>query len=222
LAFTLNLDRNAERSLVEQIVAALTAAIASRALRAGDALPSVRQLAREQSLSAFTVSEAYQRLVASGQVVAKRGASYRVVDKRAAPPPAMPAWSAPSLNAAWLLSDVFADHSVPIKAGCGWIPGEWINESGLQHALRTVSRVPGARFGGYGHPYGMASLREQIAARLRRNDISVEAANVLLTQGATQALDLVVRTILRPGDTVIVEDPCYCNLLQIESRQGLA
>ena len=221
LAFSLNLDRQADLSLVEQIVATLTAAIASRALRAGDALPSVRQLAREQGLSAFTVSEAYQRLVAAGQVVAKRGASYRVVDKRAALPQSIPTWSAPTLSAAWLLSDVFADHSVPIKAGCGWIPGEWINESGLQHALRTVSRVPGARFGGYGHPYGMASLREQIAARLRRNDIPVEAANVLLTQGATQALDLVVRTILRPGDTVIVEDPCYCNLLQILQLSGL-
>jgi len=84
-----------------------------------------------------------------------------------------------------------------------------------------LSRVPGARFGGYGHPYGMATLREHIAARLRRNDIPVEAANVLLTQGATQALDLVVRTLLRPGDTVIVEDPCYCNLLQILQLAGL-
>ncbi|MEI8400537.1 MAG: PLP-dependent aminotransferase family protein [Alcaligenaceae bacterium] len=221
MAFTLNLERNSERSLVEQIVAGLTTAIANRALRAGDALPSVRQLAREQGLSAFTVSEAYQRLVASGQVVGKRGASYRVVDKREALPSSTPEWSAPSLNAAWLLSDVFADHSVPIKAGCGWIPGEWINESGLQHALRALSRVPGARFGGYGHPFGMASLREQIAARLRRNDIPVESSNVLLTQGATQALDLVVRTLLRPGDTVIVEDPCYCNLLQILQLAGL-
>ena len=58
LAFSLNLDRQADLSLVEQIVATLTAAIASRALRAGDALPSVRQLARDQGLSAFTVSEA--------------------------------------------------------------------------------------------------------------------------------------------------------------------
>ena len=96
MAFSLNLDRQADLSLVEQIVATLTAAIASRALRAGDALPSVRQLAREQGLSAFTVSEAYQRLVANGQVVAKRGASYKVVDKRVALPQTIPAWSAPT------------------------------------------------------------------------------------------------------------------------------
>jgi len=44
---------------------------------------------------------------------------------------------------------------------------------------------------------------------------------VLLTQGATQALDLIVRTLFRPGDTVLVEDPCYCNLLQILKLAGL-
>jgi len=221
MALTLTLDRNADRTLVEQIVVAVTEAIARRALRAGDALPSVRQFARTHGLSAFTVSEAYQRLVVAGKVVAKRGAAYRVVDSHVTEPSVAPVWSAPSLNAAWLLSDVFADHSVPIKAGCGWIPGEWINESGLQHALRTLSRVPGTRLGGYGHPFGMASLRDQIAVMLRRYDIPVESSNVLLTQGATQALDLVVRTLLRPGDTVVVEDPCYCNLLQILQLAGL-
>ena len=111
LAFTLNLDRNAERSLVEQIVATLTDAIATRALRAGDALPSVRQLAREQGLSAFTVSEAYQRLVACGQVVAKRGASYRVVDKRAPSPSVTPEWSAKTSDNSHAAFRVGADHA---------------------------------------------------------------------------------------------------------------
>ncbi|MGF6473053.1 DNA-binding transcriptional MocR family regulator [Paraburkholderia youngii] len=78
-----------------------------------------------------------------------------------------------------------------------------------------VSRVPGPRIGGYGHPYGLASLREHIAHSLRRYSLSVGSGDVLLTQGVTQALDLIVRTLLRPGDTVLVEDPCYCNLLEI-------
>jgi len=47
------------------------------------------------------------------------------------------------------------------------------------------------------------------------------ASNVLLTAGATQALDLIVRTLLRPGDAVVVEDPGYCNLLQILQLAGL-
>lgn len=219
----LNLERgrSASRTLVDQIVDAVQGAVEQRVLRPGDLLPSIRTLAREHVLSAFTVAEAYQRLVSLGAIVSRRGSGYRVADALAEPPSAPPIWSAPSLSAAWLLSDVFADHSVPIKAGCGWIPNEWINESGLQHAFRAISRLPGARLGGYGHPFGMVSLREHIAAALRRYAVPADASNVLLTQGATQALDLVVRTLLRPGDTVLVEDPCYCNLLQILQLAGL-
>ena len=221
MTLALVLDRQSSLSLVEQIVGGVARAIEARTLRAGDALPSVRTLARGHAVSPFTVAQAYQRLVELGHLVARRGAAYRVAGFTSAVIAPAPIWSAPTLSAAWLLSDVFADHSVPSKAGCGWIPGEWINESGLQHALRALGRVPGPRFGGYGHPYGMGALREHIALSLRRFDVPVEPSNILLTQGATQALDLVVRTLLRPGDTVVVEDPCYCNLLQILQLAGL-
>lgn len=214
--FKLNLSRarHKEGTLVDQIVSAITRELAQGTYPAGTALPSVRVFAKTHNLSTYTVSEAYQRLVSLGSVVSRAGAGYRVA-MRSAQAPTAPVWNAPSLNAAWLLSDVFADKSVPIKAGCGWIPNDWINESGLQHALRNVSRIPGPRIGGYGHPYGLGSLREYIGASLARYSLPVDASNVLLTQGVTQALDLIVRTLLRPGDTVVVEDPCYCNLLQI-------
>ncbi|WP_434667392.1 PLP-dependent aminotransferase family protein [Paraburkholderia sp. A3BS-1L] len=214
--FKLNLSRarKNEGTLVDQIVSAIEHELRNGIYPAGTKLPSVRELAKTHNLSTYTVSEAYQRLVSLGLVTARAGAGYRVATPMGCAPDA-PGWSAPTLNAAWLLSDVFADQSVPIKAGCGWIPNDWINESGVQHALRVVGRVPGPRIGGYGHPYGLVTLREHIASSLRRYSLSVGSADILLTQGVTQALDLVVRTLLRPGDTVIVEDPCYCNLLQI-------
>src|ERR1700712_1926667 len=219
----LQLDRNrAQATLVEQLVTAFSSAIEQQTLRAGALLPSVRQLAQTERLSTFTVTEAYGRLVSMGLVVARRGSGYRVAARTAAAPRRSAAWQPPSLTATWLLSDVFADHSVPIKAGCGWLPNEWVNESGLHHALRSISRVPAARMADYGHPYGFAPLRERIAEQLDRYGLPADpAANVLLTAGATQALDLIVRTLLRPGDTVIVEDPGYCNLLQILQLGGL-
>lgn len=219
----LQLDRErAQATLVEQIVAAFCGAIEGQTLRAGALLPSVRQLARDERLSTFTVTEAYGRLVSMGLVVARRGSGYRVASRHQGTPRRAVAWQPPSLTATWLLSDVFADHSVPIKAGCGWLPNEWINESGLHHALRSVSRTPAARMADYGHPYGFAPLRERIAEQLDRHGLPVDSAsNILLTAGATQALDLIVRTLLRPGDSVVVEDPGYCNLLQILRLAGL-
>jgi DNA-binding transcriptional MocR family regulator len=218
----LDRDRAQPATLVEQIVRAFSGAIEAQTLRAGTLLPSVRRLAQAERLSTFTVTEAYGRLVSMGLVVARRGSGYRVAARSHVAPKRAVGWQPPSLTANWLLSDVFADHSVPIKAGCGWLPNEWVNETGLQHALRSVGRVPAARMADYGHPYGFAPLRERIAEQLDRYGLPVDAvANVLLTAGATQALDLIVRTLLRPGDTVIVEDPGYCNVLQILRLGGV-
>lgn len=217
---TLSRSRQAGQTLVDQIVMAIADELGHGTYPAGTALPSVRRFAKSHVLSTHTVVEAYQRLVSMNLIASKPGSGYVVADKEI-PPAATPAWTAPSLNAAWLLSDVFADHSVPIKAGCGWLPNDWINESGMQHALRTVSRLPGARLGGYGHPYGLVALREFIAGALRKYALSVDPSNILLTHGATQGIDIVVRTLCRPGDVVIVEDPCYCNLLEILKVAGV-
>src|SRR6516164_7888867 len=128
--FTLNLSRSRkdEGTLVDQIVSSIEQELRQGTYPAGTALPSVRALAKNHNLSTYTVSEAYQRLVSLGLVIARAGAGYRVATP-AAKAPATSSWSAPSLNKAWLLSDVFADKTVPIKAGCGWIPNDWINES---------------------------------------------------------------------------------------------
>ena len=215
-------DRARAPTLVEQTVDAFVRAIQTQALRPGMAVPSVREFARRHDISTFTVASAYSRLVAQGWLDARRGAGYRVaVRTRAGGHGAPQTWQPPQLGAGWLLSDIFADHSIPIKAGCGWLPPEWINETGLHQALRQQARVPAAQIGGYGHPYGYAALREQVAAGLAEHGVQVEPAQVLTTQGVTQGLDLVVRTLLKPGDAVVVESPCYTNLLQMLRLAGM-
>lgn len=215
-------SRRGGDTLTEQIVAGIAALVDRRALRPGIAVPSVRRFAAQHGVSTFTVAEAYGRLTALGYLAARAGSGYTVAHRQASTEHSpSPRWETPALNAAWLLSDVFADHSVPIKAGAGWLPGDWLNQEGLHQAIRAAARVPAGQVSGYGHPYGFAPLREHIATRLAQYGMPMQAQQVVLTQGATQALDLVVRTLLRAGDTVLVEDPCYCNLLQILRLAGL-
>jgi len=215
-------DRGRAPTLVEQTVDAFVHAIERQTLRPGMAVPSVREFARHYGISTFTVASAYSRLVAQGWLDVRRGAGYRVaVRARNGGHGTVQTWQPPQLGAAWLLSDIFADHSVPIKAGCGWLPPEWVDETGLHQALRHQARVPAAQIGGYGHPYGYAPLREQVAADLAGQGVQVEPAQVLTTQGVTQGLDLVVRTLLKPGDAVLVESPCYTNLLQMLRLAGM-
>lgn len=207
--------RSGALSLVDQAVQAIERAIQQRVLRPGMALPSVRQFARDHGVSAFTVSAAYSRLVAQGWLVSRPGSAYRVASS-AAPPSTAPGpmhWEPPRLGASWLLADVFADHSIPIKSGCGWLPSEWVDESGVQQALRQVARTPVTQISAYGHPYGYYPLREWVQHSLASHGAQVSTEQVLLTQGATQALDCVIRTLIRPGQAVAVEQPCYANIL---------
>lgn len=216
-------DRKLAPPLTDQIVSAIEEAIGAQRLRPGMAVPSVRQFARRYSVSTFTVSSAYNRLVAQGRLTARPGAGYRVAaparPARTVPAPAH--WTPPAVGASWLLADVFADHSIPIKSGCGWLPAEWLNETGLRQAMRQVVRTPASRMGGYGHPYGYFPLRQHIARSLDDHGFQVAPEQILLTQGATQALDVVIRTLLTPGDVVLVEVPAYANLLHALQMAGM-
>lgn len=207
--------RKSAPSLVDQAVMALETAIRTHTLRPGMALPSIRQFAQDHGLSTFTVMAAYNRLVARGLLQSRPGVGFRVSRQKQTAPAKVPEWVAPRIGASWLLADVFADHSISIKAGCGWLPPDWHEQAGLPHALRQLSRVPVGQIASYGHPLGYHPLREHIAHRLLEHGLDISPDQVLLTHGATQALDIVIRTLLRPGDHVAVESPCYANLLQI-------
>ncbi|WP_323016282.1 PLP-dependent aminotransferase family protein [Castellaniella sp.] len=208
------------QTLVDQTVAAIDQAIRDRILRPGMALPSIRQFARDHRLSTFTVMAAYNRLTAQGRLQSRPGIDYRIARQLLARPQTA-AWTIPPVGPSWLLSDVFADHSISIKAGCGWLPPDWHNETGLQHALRQLARVPVGQMASYGHPLGYHPLREHIARHLNGYGLEADAGQVLLTHGATQALDIVIRTALKPGDHVAVEIPCYANLLQLLAMNGI-
>lgn len=210
-------------TLVDQIVTALQNAIHMQVLKVGMRVPSIRRFAAVHELSPFTVSAAYSRLVAQGWLISRPGAGYWVARRVGQTEPealvrskqGVQAWQPPQVGERWLLEDVFADYSIPIKSGCGWLPSDWLSTSGLDAALRDLARVPIGQLGGYGHPYGYLPLRELICQQLREEGLAVGPRQVLLTQGATQALDLVFRSSLRAGDTVLVEQPCYANVLSM-------
>ena len=66
---------------------------------------------------------------------------------------------------------------------------------------------------GYGHPKGFEPLRQHLARQLAELEIEAPPSQILLTHGASQGLDLVIRRLAQPGDTVLVDDPGYSNLL---------
>jgi DNA-binding transcriptional MocR family regulator len=209
----ITLDPESPAPLVSQIVDGFRRLIADQSLRAGAKLPSIRALAASHSVSVFTVVEAYDRLVAQGWVVSRSNAGFFV--RRRADKTSL-SGEAPiadlRFDARWYLRQIFENRDLKLKPGCGWLPSDWLFEEGVRRSLRQLAS-DGAEIGGYGLPHGHMALRILIAEALSERQIAVGADDVLLTQGSSQALDLVARRLVRPGDTVLVDDPGYPNLM---------
>jgi 2-aminoadipate transaminase len=104
----------------------------------------------------------------------------------------------------------------------GGLPGsELLPRERIAAALATAVTEPAAVQ--YGETAGLRSLREVLAQHESRHlGRTVDAAGVVVTSGSQQALDLVARALLDPGDPVVVEDPVYVGALQVFQAAGAA
>jgi DNA-binding transcriptional MocR family regulator len=207
----ITVDRGAAATLAAAVVTAVEAAIEERRLTAGVALPSIRRLARENALSKSTVVEAYDRLVAAGRIVSRPGAGFFVAVPRrvAAADPGPPVER--DIDPRWVMRSVLELDDTVAKPGCGWLPAEWLEGSGIRRALRAIARDPDARLFDYAHPLGFPPLRRLLALRAAERGIEVEPHRIVLTDSGSAAIDLAIRLLVRPGDAVLVDDPCYYN-----------
>jgi len=209
----LTLDRLSAVSLVQQLTTQLQAWVEQQRLRPGARLPSIRALAKTQGVSAACVIEAYDRLVASGWLEARHGTGFFVAERNAGRPEQDAALWGETVDGKWRQFD--EGQEALLKLGCGWLPSAWRAADELAQAIRQVSRGNPADLFDYAPPLGLASLREQLHKRLERLDIAAGTERIVTTHGASQALDLLVRALLRPGDTVLVENPGYYNLFNL-------
>lgn len=210
------LDANATTPLVVQIVEGFRDAIQTGGLRPGAKAPSIRQFAHTHGVSVYTVVDAYDRLVALGYLSSRPHSGFFVRQREALARRSteqLPAGSANhTFDSMWYLRRVFENQALRMKPGCGWVPGEWLFQEGLRRSLRSLA-ADEAELGGYGEPKGYAPLRHLVRDLLAEQEIAVGVDHVLLTHGSSQALDLVARCLVRPGDAVLVDDPGYPNLL---------
>jgi len=207
------LSHDAPLPLVEQITGFVRTRIDERALRAGTRMPSIRRFAEDNGVSRFTVVEAYDRLVAQGYLESRRGSGFYVRERpqpvRRAPEPREPA--ATRIDVVWLLHHLYAgnDDRDVVLAGSGCLPESWLDEAMLHSGLRALARREASALTGYGTPRGYAPLRSLLQVWLAELEIRAAPDNIVLTAGASQALDLLARYFLQPGDAVLVDDPGY-------------
>ncbi|SLN24021.1 aminotransferase-like domain-containing protein [Oceanibacterium hippocampi] len=197
----------------DAVMQAVRAKLASRALAAGDRLPSIRRFAATMGVSPSTVVEAYDRLAAEGLIRARRGSGFYVAS--AALPPLALADDRPRRDRAvdpfWVSRQSLDAGPEALKPGCGWLPADWMPIAALRREFRALSRAGDAVLADYGSARGSLPLRRLLMGRFAEEGLEVSSDQLLLTPSGTQAIDLICRFLLRPGDTVLVDDPCYFN-----------
>lgn len=220
------LSRGAGTTLAEQLGLQFAQRIAQRVLPPGARLPSVRDCARRQGVSTATVVAAYDQLQAQGLIEARPQRGFFVRGRHLATPlPRAPAAGGPPpapVDATALIRSMFQNREGPASPGMGTLPEDWLDAGVLQRALRQASSpAAAASWLRYGEPAGHLGLRQALSRRLADTGIAASPAQIVTTLGATHALDIVSRTLLRPGDAVLVDEPGWAVEYARLTRMGL-
>ena len=195
-----------------EVMAAIRGRIASRSLSHGDRLPSIRALAATLKASPSTVVEAYDRLVSEGVVLSRPGSGFYV--SAGAVTPAvndLETRADRAIDPLWVSRQSLDATAAALKPGCGWLPPDWMPNAILRRAMRGLARADDALLADYGPSRGLPELRRLLARRCAADGLDIGPDQVLLTTSGTQAIDLICRFLLKPGDAVLVDDPCYFN-----------
>lgn len=212
----------------EVIAEELAAAIRQGLLKRGDKLPSIRQVQALKQVNASTVFQAYYLLEARGLLVARPRSGYYVAGnlhaERSLAPGGMPPAGLPTMlqvsDLVFTLLDRIKDpQHVPFGSAFP-SPRHFPLAKLADHMASAVRRIhPSDTVSDIGQ--GDNALRRQIALRYQLDGAHTDASDIVVTNGALEALNLSLAAVTQPGDSVIIESPSFYAALQAIERMGL-
>jgi len=200
------------KTKIEQTVLMIKNQISNKSLIAGSRLPSVRQFAIQTNCSVSTIVEAYARLVAEGVLESRLGSGYYVLGKEE--PMQMIDTEIQyqrEIDPLWISRQSLEAKIDVLKPGCGWLPTTWMPEQSIRKALKQAAKSEISMLTDYATPHGHLELRKFIARKKELYDLKFKLNQILITDSATQSIDLIFRHLLRAGDVILIDDPCYFN-----------
>jgi 2-aminoadipate transaminase len=214
------LDQASDMPLYRQLYEEIKGSILSGRLVPGERLPATRELAGLLGLNRTTVSAAYELLESEGLVKGHVGRGSFVSDEFAN--------AATGLDWNRILDSTETSAPPPLSISEEGIsfasPRPSENLFPLEDFRRSCEEViRGQGVTGIlqlGSPNGYAPLRHYLLEAARREGVARPDDDVLITSGCQQALDLIQRVLVRPGDPVLLEDPVYPGLKNVFARGG--
>ncbi|MFS0592726.1 PLP-dependent aminotransferase family protein [Cytobacillus horneckiae] len=222
-----NIDRKSKKPIYKQIADYIENGIADGTFPSDKKLPSERFLAKELNVNRSTVVAAYDELESNGLIQQDRGSGttiskdiWGITKKR------IPSWNGyieagsflPNLPVAQRIRKEMEKQKM-INLASGELSEDLFPIKVLREITNTQSFI--GRLG-YDHPQGSEALRISITKHVKEfRNIKTSPSSILITSGAQQALHLIVQCLLRPGDSVVIEDPSYHYSLPIFKSAGL-
>jgi DNA-binding transcriptional MocR family regulator len=209
---------------------AIAQLIHSGALRPGDRVPSVREASRARGISPSTVFAAYYLLEAQGLIHARPRSGYYVSDhapladaRPAEPLPSQPAHTSTGVAISDLVFEVLGLARDPglVPLGSAFPGVELFPLDRLARGLASGMRKLDPRHIVQSLPPGDERLRQQIARRYGLHASAVDTEEIIITNGAMEALNLCLEAVTQPGDVVVVESPTFYAALQALERLNL-
>src|SRR3954469_10012102 len=221
-----DVDREAAEPITQQLVDRFRAAIDDGLLEPGEQLPTTRALAAEAGVNHLTAARVYRRLAELGYVTASvgRGTFVRTLVPAASEVEGddWQIWAMPDRPPSYseqVWEDAFRLAREPggISPATGWPSPSQYPVKQLAKITADVFREEGGAALSYLTAEGYYPLREQLAQKWH---FASDPEEIIVTSGAQQALDLVTRALLEPGDVAVIETPTYTGLLNTVRATG--
>jgi DNA-binding transcriptional MocR family regulator len=210
--------------LYEDVCSLFESRITEGVYRAGERLPSVRQTSQSLGVSLTTVYHAYNVLETRGLIRAKPQSGYFIIKQRGtfqgAGPDHDTVQTVQNLETIAIQVLGASGRTITAPFGSTFLDASLLPVNRVLAVMRRVARQP-KRYPEEKDAAGLFDLRREIAKRYAHHGYGVPIDQIIITAGTIDAINLALSTLLRPGDAVAVEDPCFFATSFAARRQGL-
>jgi DNA-binding transcriptional MocR family regulator len=221
------LDKSAPEFLYQQVIDFVDQQEKNGAFRAGDKLPSLRKLSRQFEISIPTVKQAYIELERQGTISARPQSGYYLKAKQARTLKPMRAkWACcepVEISCRSLIEQVYDAVHLPdsIALGISNPVNAHPPDKALARLMRSVLSKNAEKAVSYGPANGDPKLRLNLAFRYQEQGVAINHDDIIITNGAQEALSIALQCVAERGDIIAVESPCFFGLIELIESLGM-
>lgn len=220
------LNKESEQYLYQQVIEMIKKMQDSGTLRVGDKLPSLRKLSQQLNVSIPTVKLAYLELERQDLIVARPKSGYFMKSQPnllAVPRRSRLTKDPIKVDRQHFIEHIFnaVDNPNMVPLGISAPTAAYSAEKALARIMRQVLSKAGAKAVSYAPMDGYPPLKRQLAMRYFDYGLQVDQSEIIITNGAQEAIAIALKCVAKPGDVIAIESPCYFGIIELVESLGM-